>query len=196
MLHSQGLFNNHYLEPNQFLTLIPTSPRFIIILISHLSLGLPKDLFPVGLHLKMFKLLLHSFILAKSPAHLNLLDLIALTKPRSSPNIPSTESHIQFLFHGHSKLSVEFLGYISEQMRFYSVGVLASRQTKLEDNSWLAIHDCLFNIFTHSSHMLMSTPPSGTRRVTPCRDVRNPPMDNYGNRIYVFYETLNNFNGG
>ena len=42
----------------------------------------------------------------------------------------------------------------------------------------------------------MSTPPSGTRRVTPCRDVRNPPMDNYGNRIYVFYETLNNFNGG
>ena len=31
---------------------------------------------------------------------------------------------------------------------FYSVRLLASRQTpQLEDHSWSAVHDCLFNIF-------------------------------------------------
>ena len=35
---------------------------------------------------------------------------------------------------------------------FYSVWVLASCQTpKLEDQSWLTAHDCLFNIFAANS---------------------------------------------
>ena len=36
------------LESTQFLALIPISSRSILILSSHLRLGLPKDIFPVG----------------------------------------------------------------------------------------------------------------------------------------------------
>ena len=37
---------------------------------------------------------------------------------------------------------------------FYSVRLLASRQTpKLEDHSWSAVHDCLFNIFFNTFNM-------------------------------------------
>ena len=44
---------------------------------------------------------------------------------------------------------------------FYSVRLLASRQIgKLEDHSWLALHDCLFNIFTANLHIWRPTPPS------------------------------------
>ena len=50
----------------------------ILILSSHLRLGLPKVLFPVGLPVKILKELLSSSILATCPAHLNLLDLITL----------------------------------------------------------------------------------------------------------------------
>ena len=66
MPHSQGLSNNSY-------------PRSILILSFHLRLGLPKGLFPVGLPDKILKPLLPSSILDTCPAHLNLLDLIALT---------------------------------------------------------------------------------------------------------------------
>ena len=45
---------------------------------SHLRLGLPKGLFPVGLPVKILKALLPSSILATCPAHLNRLDLITL----------------------------------------------------------------------------------------------------------------------
>ena len=45
---------------------------------SHLRLGLPKGLFPVGLPVKILKALLPYSILATCPAHLNLLDLITL----------------------------------------------------------------------------------------------------------------------
>ena len=57
MPHSQGLSNNPYPEPNQ-----PNSPhrnpipsRSIQILSSHLRLGLPKNLFPVGVPVKILK---------------------------------------------------------------------------------------------------------------------------------------------
>ena len=69
MPHSQGLSNNPYPGPNQ-----PT-----LILSSHLRLGLPKGIFPVGLPVEILKALLPSSILATCPAHLNLLDLITLT---------------------------------------------------------------------------------------------------------------------
>jgi hypothetical protein len=51
----------------------------ILILSSHLRLGLPKDLFPVGLPVKILKAILPSSILATCPAYHNLLDLITLT---------------------------------------------------------------------------------------------------------------------
>ena len=47
-------------------------------LYSHLHLGLPKGLFPVGSPVKILKLFLPSSILAKCPAHFNLLGLITL----------------------------------------------------------------------------------------------------------------------
>ena len=79
MPHSQGLSNNSYPEPNQP-ALIHICSRLILILSSHLLLGLPKGLFPVGLPVKILKALLPSSILAICPTHLNLLDLITLTR--------------------------------------------------------------------------------------------------------------------
>ena len=80
MPHSQGLSNILYPEEStQIPALIPISSRSILILSSHLRLGLPTGLFPVGLHVKILKALLPSSILATCHAHLYLLDLITLT---------------------------------------------------------------------------------------------------------------------
>ena len=65
MPHSQGLSNNPYSEQNQ-----PNSSRSILILSSHLRLGLPKYLFPVGLPVNILKALLPSSILATCPPHI------------------------------------------------------------------------------------------------------------------------------
>ena len=80
MQHSQELSNNPYPKPNQpnYPQLVPISSRSILILSSHLRLGLPKGLFPVGLSVKILKAVLPSSILATCPAHLNLVDLITL----------------------------------------------------------------------------------------------------------------------
>ena len=72
MLHLQGLSNKF------FLVLLPIFLRSILVLHSHLRLGLPKYLFSVGLLVKILKALLPSSILTIWPAHLNLLDLILL----------------------------------------------------------------------------------------------------------------------
>ena len=81
MPHSQGLSNNPCPETNQ-----PNYPHWYLspqgsfqYCPSHLRLGVPKGLFPVGLPVKILKALLPSHILATCPAHLNLLDLITLT---------------------------------------------------------------------------------------------------------------------
>ena len=57
---------------------IPISLRLVLILSFHLSLGLPKDLFPAGVPVKILKALLYSSILARWPVHLKLRDLITL----------------------------------------------------------------------------------------------------------------------
>ena len=59
-------------ETTQLLALIPISLRSILILSSHLRLGLPKGLFPVDVLVKILKALLPSSILATWPAYLNL----------------------------------------------------------------------------------------------------------------------------
>ena len=61
-------------ESNQFLVLIPISLRPILILSSHLRIGLLKDLFPV----KILKAVQPSSILTTWSAHLNFLDVITL----------------------------------------------------------------------------------------------------------------------
>ena len=78
MLHLQRLSNNPYPEPNQFLVLIPIYLRSILIVSSHLRLGLPKGQFPAGVPVKISKELLPSSILAIWLVHLNLLDLITI----------------------------------------------------------------------------------------------------------------------
>ena len=62
-------------ELTQFFVWRPISLRSYLILSSHLRLGLPKGLFPVGLTDKILKTLLHAIC----PAHLNLPALITLT---------------------------------------------------------------------------------------------------------------------
>ena len=81
MSHSQGLSSNPSPEPKQtqFLVLIPISLRSILILSSHLHLGLPKGLFPADVPVKTLKAHLPSSILATWPAELSLLDLITLS---------------------------------------------------------------------------------------------------------------------
>ena len=65
-------------ESTQFLVLIHISLRPILILFSHLGLGLPKGVFPIGEPVFILKALLPSSILDTCPAHLNLQDLITL----------------------------------------------------------------------------------------------------------------------
>ena len=64
MQHSQGLSNNPYPELNQPNSSFYTYLRSILTLSSHLRLGLPKGLFPVGVPVKILKELLPSSILA------------------------------------------------------------------------------------------------------------------------------------
>ena len=90
---------------------MPISLRSILILCSHLRLGLPKGLFPVGLPVNILKARLPSSILATCPAHLNLLDLITRTivgeryKLIVIITMPSLWiNHCRFLLFGSSEL--------------------------------------------------------------------------------------------
>ena len=64
--HSQGLSNNPYPKLNQPNPHIDTYffLKSILILSSHLCLGLPKGLFPVGVPVKILKALLTASVLA------------------------------------------------------------------------------------------------------------------------------------
>ena len=60
-------------ESTLFLVLKPISLKFILILSSHLRLGLPKGLFPAGVPVKILKALLPSSILIKFRMFVNIL---------------------------------------------------------------------------------------------------------------------------
>ena len=80
MPHSQGFSNNPILSRVNPIPRIDTYfLRSILISPSHLRLGHPKGIFPVGVPVKILRALLPSSILATWPAYLNLLDLITLT---------------------------------------------------------------------------------------------------------------------
>ena len=78
MPHSQRLSNYLYPEPNQFLVLTPISLGWNIILATHICIGLPRYLFPVGLPVKILKASLLSFFMALCTAHLDLIILTTL----------------------------------------------------------------------------------------------------------------------
>ena len=61
MLHSQELSNNPILSRINLIPGTDTYLRSILVLSSHLCLGLLKDLFPVGSPFKILKALLPSF---------------------------------------------------------------------------------------------------------------------------------------
>ena len=75
---SQQISSNSctWAELTQFLALISISLRSILTLSSQLSLGLPRGVFPVGIHVQLFDALLPSSIVTTCPVHLNLLDLL------------------------------------------------------------------------------------------------------------------------
>ena len=66
-------------SPIQSIYLHPTSWRSILILSTHLHLGLPSSLFPSGFPTKTLYTLISSPIRATCPAHLTLLDFITRT---------------------------------------------------------------------------------------------------------------------
>ena len=70
------------------------------------------------------------------------------------------------MLHPQEISSSEVLVMLLNKNCFYSMKLLASRQTpKQEDLSWSAVHDCLFNIFAANLHIWRSTPPFATRHV-------------------------------
>ena len=75
------------------------------------------------------------------------------------------------------QLNSEALCDVTEYPCFYSVRLLASRPTsKLEDHSWSAVHDCLFNIFAANLHIWRLTSPSTTLGDALCGGDRIPRM--------------------
>ena len=90
----------------QSMPLHPTSWGSILILSSHLRLGLPSGLFPSGVPTKTLYTPLVAPVLATCPAHLILLDLITWTTLGSEYR-PLSSSFCSFL---HSLLTAPLLG--------------------------------------------------------------------------------------
>jgi hypothetical protein len=75
---SQGPSTGPYPEPDQSNPYHPISLRSILILFTHLRLGLPSGLFPFGFRTNNLYTFIFSSIRATCPAHLILLDLMVL----------------------------------------------------------------------------------------------------------------------
>jgi hypothetical protein len=63
----------------------------------------------------------------------------------------------------------EALCDVSEQRWLLQYEVVSlTLNLKMEDHSWSAVHDCLFNTFADNLHIWRPTPPSTTLEDAPC----------------------------
>jgi len=83
---------------------------------------------------------------------------------------PRSKCHTHFLLSGsfeRTHPSPKHCATFRNKLVLYGEELLASRSTiKLEGCRCLAVHDCLFNIFSATHHIWRPSPPSATRRRT------------------------------
>ena len=167
----------------QSITPHPTSWRSILILSSHLSLGLPSGLFPQGFPTKTLYTPLLSPMRATCPAH-TILDFIARTilgeeyrslsssvygflhspvtwslRPKYSPQRPVLKHHQPTFFpqcEWPSPCSRLFVWRFRNTIRFYGQELLASRQTPCR------LSATAFSIYSPLPSILEAVPASAT----------------------------------
>ena len=112
---------------------LPTSWKSILILSSHLRLGLPNDLFPSGFPTRTLCTPIPSPIRATCPAHLILLDFTTRTILGTSGNnqLASQHRHISLFFSFHVYNSCTRLKYIRYIVYCNYYSLLSSTNTKL-----------------------------------------------------------------
>ena len=113
--------------------------RSILILSTHLALGLPKSLFPAGASVEILKAFLPSSTLATWPAHLCLLDLITLNILGERYKL--LNSSLWRFLHSPFKIMGKILGEASRTLVYIMdpwIGLIVKTESfyKLRGNYW------------------------------------------------------------